>query len=728
MNVNKLRTQNEIKKETNLTSDEKKINSRNQDKLTSSSNYLEKTFVKCIGKHRKKWICLNCKFINLNTCSECVKCSTKVQFYETDESFNELVIGNQNSQINNLNSNQLDNQTNQYQESTSFEPKSRQNSVINIREAKFKERLRNSFNGSIDLLNKSNNSILDYKNETESDLSDECGSLNEYAFKETTVIDLKKNQAYFHKNSKKSNKLLLKEIEQWTKNNDQCDPNNLNNNSGDCFNDIKLKPLPDTPLNTLDYNRLNLNDLESPETEQSKLNLQDAVWCCIKCTLINSINEDFCKICGASKINSISSKQFNTLKPEESWICAICTLRNPNHYQFCSACEIEKTDNQMDNSNSDFVLNDGSIGEQKYTIPKSKQDKWHCYNCGSHENSYSFSRCSICQQNRNLLTLRPKRYNQLNNQNKEDDDSLNFDENYYNNYTLCKGESELMEELRLLEENEAKSSWLNIVKFCILNRISFIDDSFPPTNQSLYYNERNEQNSTFFDSLQRLKRTNVTQWLRAEQIKCENHQTSSSNNWTIFRKPMYSDISQGILGNCWLLSALAVLAERPDLIKKIMITKEICKQGAYQIRLCKDGKWQTVLIDDLLPCDSNGQLVYSQAKRKQLWVPLIEKSVAKLYGCYESLVSGRAIEGLSILTGAPCESISLQYHQSTDTLISYNQEEEELDTDLVWVKLLSSRSAGFLMVSLFKMTFLKVSNRSTIYFIFKRVLLVVEVI
>ena len=61
-----------------------------------------------------------------------------------------------------------------------------------------------------------------------------------------------------------------------------------------------------------------------------------------------------------------------------------------------------------------------------------------------------------------------------------------------------------------------------------------------------------------------------------------------------------------------------MIANVPELIEDIMVTKEYSQQvGAYQVRLCKDGVWQTILVDDWLPCYDNGELVFSKVSPNQ---------------------------------------------------------------------------------------------------------------
>ncbi|XP_058838009.1 calpain-D isoform X2 [Topomyia yanbarensis] len=449
---------------------------------------------------------------------------------------------------------------------------------------------------------------------------------------------------------------------------DDCNENKLLIPENDEFNHSLLESISSHA--SVPSGELNLDEQYGDTTSRNHEN--DEQWTCRKCTLVNTSTTVACAACGGSKLRSVAEKEKATLRKGQFWICRECTLRNLLSDNSCAACKSSNKDKSIGLSSSPTTKRGTDLGaipkrhstgsltnkisqQVKTDLTSTQTEKiWYCPTC-TFENLSASVVCDMCSSQRliNKGTTTP------------------------NNFKNNRCESKLMENLKQIEDSDSLTTWVNIIQYCKENGELFVDDSFPPATKSLYYN------------LSSNTETNpVVQWRRPHEISCER---GNALPWTVFRTPLPSDICQGVLGNCWLLSALAVLAEREDLVREVVVTKNICPQGAYQVRLCKDGKWTTVLVDDLLPCDKKDQLVYSQAKRKQLWVPIIEKAVAKLHGCYEALVSGRAIEGLATLTGAPCESIPLQ--PSSMPLPS----EDDVDRDLIWAQLLSSRLVKFLM-------------------------------
>lgn len=376
-----------------------------------------------------------------------------------------------------------------------------------------------------------------------------------------------------------------------------------------------------------------------------------------------------------------SSKDVNT-NPGDEWTCSHCTLTNASSEVKCIVCYNnrlvvgEKENIQYTPEENLLPKFQNNVLVTFFQDARSKASKFfNDPNASSHvPNLFVSKDC-------NLLDLACN-----NNEKKEDfyetqikSDGIleieknNFVKNDDGKNTYSKQTSKLSENLRLNQEEIALEKWKEIVNFCKETQINFIDDSFPPANKSLTYTA-----APF---------SKVSKWLRPKQIST---MSGKKTAWQVFRSPRPSDIIQGTIGNCWFLSALAVVCEKPELLEKIMITREICEEGVYQVRICKNGKWVIVLVDDLLPCDRNGKLVYSQADRNQLWVPLIEKAVAKSVGCYEALIAGRCIEGLQLITGSPCESIVLRNKPG-------DAPEDAVDKDLVWARLLSCRNAGYLM-------------------------------
>lgn len=143
-----------------------------------------------------------------------------------------------------------------------------------------------------------------------------------------------------------------------------------------------------------------------------------------------------------------------------------------------------------------------------------------------------------------------------------------------------------------------------------------------------------------------------------------------------------ADCVQGTLGDCWLISAMSVLATRDELLiggrrgmeldPDMLVGPEIADLlskgvyppifhryrdiGLFVIRIFKDMQWIYVLVDDRIPVHRIGKNagipVFGRCQNlNEIWVPIIEKAYAKVHGCYENLISGYVDEGIQELTG-----------------------------------------------------------------------------
>lgn len=158
-------------------------------------------------------------------------------------------------------------------------------------------------------------------------------------------------------------------------------------------------------------------------------------------------------------------------------------------------------------------------------------------------------------------------------------------------------------------------------------------------------------------------------------------------DWLVVRdNPRCDDVVQGTLGSCWLVSALAALAAFRNgalvLSLFVNVADRQHDRGLHGIRLCVDGRWRLVLVDERFPTRGDGRLAYATCRRGQLFGSLIEKAYAKLCGTYDALEGGRAAEALYLLTGCACCELKT-----------------EAEPDELWATILSAHEAHHVCVA-----------------------------
>ncbi|XP_015269231.1 PREDICTED: calpain-14-like [Gekko japonicus] len=189
-----------------------------------------------------------------------------------------------------------------------------------------------------------------------------------------------------------------------------------------------------------------------------------------------------------------------------------------------------------------------------------------------------------------------------------------------------------------------QQDYQTLLEECLKNKCLFEDENFPADMRSIGTGSL----------LQKLPQK--LQWKRPHEL----HET-----------PVFYDantkrlaLCQGLIGDCWFLAALEALTFHQDILSQVVPQNQNFERkryaGIFHFKFWHFGKWVDVVVDDRLPVNEAGQLVFLSSVYKNLfWGALLEKAYAKLCGSYEDLQIGQVSEALVDFTGGVNITIKL---------------------------------------------------------------------
>ena len=186
-------------------------------------------------------------------------------------------------------------------------------------------------------------------------------------------------------------------------------------------------------------------------------------------------------------------------------------------------------------------------------------------------------------------------------------------------------------------------------KACAEGGIKFVDVTFPPRESSM-----------------------KPEWLKRDMKSYPWKRPSTFLEGTGLKPALFvgeiepNDIDQGALADCYLMGALSAVAEFERLVRSCFENGQDPDLGLYRISLCKNGWWQTVVVDDWLPCSGpKPAFARNRDEPNEIWVSLIEKAYAKVHGSFGAIMTGGSAPALGDLTGCPYKTLEFTGDDAT---------------------------------------------------------------
>ncbi|KEG10838.1 calpain-like cysteine peptidase [Trypanosoma grayi] len=193
-----------------------------------------------------------------------------------------------------------------------------------------------------------------------------------------------------------------------------------------------------------------------------------------------------------------------------------------------------------------------------------------------------------------------------------------------------------------------------VLQSCMVSGVPFVDLTFPPTYKSLDCGK---------GVLINLPWSCPAEYLAKELTE----------HVALFRRPISPfSVERGDLSDSWVISAMAILSEKPESIKNVFRhpvdgtrTAKEAATGAYRALLNKDGIWTSYLVDNYLPV-VGGKPRFSRSRNDpcEMWVSVMEKAYAKRNGGFANICSGDPLMAIRDITGYPTSRLDSAFDEA----------------------------------------------------------------